>query len=39
VNGLTEERVRALINEHTVGLGVNVLTLNLAVRSAARGAH
>jgi K+-transporting ATPase ATPase C chain len=34
-NGLPEERVRAL-----VGAGdVNVLTLNLAVRSAALGAH
>jgi K+-transporting ATPase ATPase C chain len=46
-NGLSEQRVRTLINENTTGRGlgflgdpgVNVLTLNLAVRSAGQGAH
>ena len=38
-NNVPLGRVRQLIDEHTVGLGVHVLELNLAVRSAAQGAH
>ncbi len=46
-NGLTEQQVRTLIDEHTIGRGlgflgdpgVNVLTLNLAVRAAKQSAH
>jgi potassium-transporting ATPase KdpC subunit len=46
-NGLSEQRVRTLVEASTTGRGlgflgepaVNVLTLNLAVRAAASGAH
>jgi K+-transporting ATPase ATPase C chain len=46
-NGLSEQQVRTLIDESTTGRGlgflgdpgVNVLTLNVAVRSARQGAH
>jgi K+-transporting ATPase ATPase C chain len=46
-NGLTEQRVRALVEQNTTGRGlgflgepaVDVPRLNLAVRSAASGAH
>lgn len=38
-NNVPLTRVRQLVDEHTAGFGVNVLTLNLAVRSAAQGAH